>query len=219
MTDDQHEVLVSDHVAPSLPVAVTSLMKGVVYRDEHPKVWRDLVRLQPQMHDFFSICGLIVIVDETEGFAFLRQRPDDNAPDSASIPRLIARQPLSFSVSLMLALLRERLALFDARDGGTRLIVTADQIYQQMVTFLPQSSNEVALTKKVQADIDRVLQLGFLRRVNDEDATYEVRRIIKAFIDADRLAEFSRNSRAEAGLDGPADGDAEPALDAEDRTS
>ena len=76
---------------PDLPVAVTQLMKGVVYRDDHDKAWRSLLQLQAQVRDHVAVIGLQVVIDEAEGYAYLRSRPDD--PDEESpVPRLIARR-------------------------------------------------------------------------------------------------------------------------------
>ena len=63
---------------PDLPPAVTQLMKGVVYRDDHDKAWRNLLQLQAQVRDYVAVIGLQVVIDEAEGYAFLRQRPDDD---------------------------------------------------------------------------------------------------------------------------------------------
>ncbi len=170
-----------------LPLVVTSLMKGVVYRDTHEKVWRHLLPLQNQVRDHVATIGLIVFVDESEGYAFLRSRPDE--PDEErSVPRLVARRSLSFHVSMLLALLRRQLAEFDARSAETRLFLTREQIVDLVRVFLPSSSNEARVVDQIDALIAKVVDLGFLRRVGD--GSFEVRRILKAFVDAQWLADF-----------------------------
>jgi Domain of unknown function (DUF4194) len=171
-----------------LPLAVTSLMKGVVYRDNQPEVWRHLVQLQAQVRDHVAVMGLMVIVDETEGYAFLRSLPDDE--DRPPIPRLVARRSLSFHVSLLLALLRKKLAEFDATNSDTRLVLTRDQVVEMLRVFLPSSSNEARLIDQIDTHLAKVVDLGFLRRVGEQVPTYEVRRILKAFIDAEWLSGF-----------------------------
>jgi Domain of unknown function (DUF4194) len=52
---------------PDLPLAVTQLMKGVVYRDTHDHAWRSLLELQPQARDYVDVLGLQVVIDEAEG--------------------------------------------------------------------------------------------------------------------------------------------------------
>lgn len=174
---------------PNLSLAVTQLMKGVVYRDTHDRAWLSLLELQPQARDYVDVLGLQVVIDEAEGYAFLRQRSAD--PDEADpLPRLIPRRALSFHVSLLLALLRKKLAEFDAQGGDTRLMLTREQITELVRVFLPATSNEARLTDQIDAHINKTVELGFLRPVKNSEQVYEVRRILKAFVDGQWLADF-----------------------------
>jgi hypothetical protein len=174
---------------PDLSLAVTQLMKGVIYRDTHDRAWRSLLKLQPQARDYVDVLGLLIVVDEAEGYAFLRQRPDD--PDEADpLPRLIPRRTLSFHVSLLLALLRKKLAEFDAQGGDTRLMLTRAQITEMVRVFLPPTSNEARLTDQIDAHINKAVEFGFLRPAKNSEQAYEVRRILKAFVDGQWLADF-----------------------------
>jgi len=177
---------------PDLSLAVTQLMKGVVYRDTHERAWRYLFQSQPQVRDYVAVLGLQVVVDEAEGYAFCRQRPaDDTRDDDAEpLPRLIPRRPLSFHVSLLLALLRKKLAEFDAHGGDTRLMLSRDQIAEMMRVFLPATSNEARLADKIDSYLGKAVDLGFLRPAKNAEPVYEVRRILKAFVDAQWLADF-----------------------------
>src|SRR6201997_5707721 len=121
---------------PDLSLAVTQLMKGVVYRDTHDRAWLSLLELQPQARDYVDVLGLQVVIDESEGYAFLRQRPAD-PEEGDPLPRLIPRRALSFHVSLLLALLRKKLAEFDARNSDTKLVLTRDQLVEMVRLFLP----------------------------------------------------------------------------------
>jgi hypothetical protein len=194
---------------PDLSLAVTQLMKGVVYRDTHETPWRHLLQLQPQVRDYVAVMGLTVIIDEAEGYAFLRSRPDLDDEDGPAIPRLIPRRSLSFPVSLLLALLRKKLLEADAKDGDPRLILSRDQIVDMVRVFLPQHSNEARLIDQIDAHLGKVVDLGFLRRVRDSDGLYEVRRILKAFVDGQWLAELDRRliEYAQALRAGGRDGD------------
>jgi hypothetical protein len=174
---------------PDLSLAVTQLMKGVIYRDTHDRAWRSLLELQPQARDYVDVLGLQVIIDDAEGYAFLRQRPVD--PDeSEPRPRLIARRALSFHVSLLLALLRKKLAEFDAQGDDTRLMLTRDQMVEMIRVFLPATSNEARLTDQIDAHINKAVELGFLRPAKNSEQVYEVRRILKAFVDGQWLADL-----------------------------
>ena len=174
------------------PVAV-ALMKGVVYRDTHEVLWHQLLRLRGQASDYVSVLGLTLVVDEAEGYAFLRSRPEDI--DQPTAPRLVARRSLSFHVSLMLALLRKKLAEFDAASADTRLVLSRDQIVEMVRVFLPATSNEARLVSNIDTHLSKIIELGFLRRLHGADDTYEVRRILKAFVDGQWLAEFDTRLR------------------------
>jgi len=174
-----------------LPLVITHLMKGVVYADSHEKAWRHLLPLQAQVRDYVGVMGLTVIVDEAEGYAFLRSKPDDEEEDG-KLPRLIPRRALSFHVSLLLALLRKKLAEFDASGAETRLILTRDQLVEMVRMFLPESSNEARLVDQIDTQLAKIVDLGFLRRITGQEAAYEVRRILKAFVDGQWLAEFDQ---------------------------
>ncbi len=177
---------------PDLSLVVTHLMKGVVYRDTQDRAWRHLLQLQPQVRDYVAVLGLQVVIDEAEGYAFCRQRSDDerDAEGKTPLPRLIPRRSLSFHVSLLLALLRKKLAEFDAQGGDTRLMLTSDQIAEMVRVFLPSTSNEARLTDQIDSYVNKAVELGFLRQVKNAEPIYEVRRILKAFVDGQWLADF-----------------------------
>ena len=173
-----------------LPLVVTSLMKGVVYRDDQEVTWRHLLALQSQVRDHIDVLGLVVVIDETEGYAFLRSAPVDPEVEESSALRLVARRPLSFHQSLLLALLRKRLAQFDADASDTRLILTRDQIVEMLTVFMPARTTQTRMVDQIDSHIAKAIDLGFLRRVQGSEGVFEVRRILKAFVDGQWLSEF-----------------------------
>ncbi len=202
MNDRLHEN--DDSIEPSAPPAVpelsqlmVQLLKGVLYRDDDERLWAGLLRLQARVREQAAVLLLDLMLDEAEGYAFLKSRPDADEPEGAPrLPRLVARRPLSYPASLMLALLRKRLAEFDAAGGDTRLVLARDEIVELMRVFLPEGSNEARLVDQVDATVARVVELGFMRRLKpaagsaQDRGHYEVRRILKAFVDAQWLADF-----------------------------
>jgi Domain of unknown function (DUF4194) len=193
---------------PSLSLAVIPLMKGVVYRDGNEAAWQQIRQLQPQVRDYVNVLGLQVVIDEAEGYAYLRQRPAEDE-EAGQLPRLVPRRSLSFHVSLLLALLRKKLAEFDAQAGDTRLMLTRAQIVEMLRVFLPETSNEARLVDQIDAHIGKATDLGFLRPVKNAEQLYEVRRILKAYIDGQWLADFSGRlaeyARLTAGEEGSSD--------------
>jgi hypothetical protein len=186
-------------VPDQLPRVLVALMKGVVYRENDAALWQSLDSLQARAHDYVSLLGLELILDESEGYAYLRQRvveSDSEEPDGTGLPRLVARRRLGFPVSLLLALLRKRLAELDAKSGETRLIVSRDDMVDMMRLFAPDASNEARLTDRFDSHIGKVVELGFLRPLIGHADQYEVRRILKAFVDAQWLHDFDERLAA-----------------------
>jgi hypothetical protein len=181
-----------------LPPILVGLLKGVVYREQSPALWRDLLNLQGPVRDHFRLLGLEPIIDEAEGYAFLRQLDQQGSDQEERLPRLIARRPLSYPVSLLLVLLRKRLAQHDAQGAETRLVLAREQVVDMMRTFLAPGSNEAKIEDQIERHIGRVEELGFLRRLSDDEPLYEVRRILRAFVNADWLAELEAVYREHA---------------------
>ena len=196
-----------------LSVLAVALLKGVIYRESDERLWSALLNLQARVRDYMAVIGLELVLDEAEGYAFLRAKADNEEGETEKTPRLIARRPLSFPVSLLLALLRKKLAEFDAGGGDTRLVLSREDIVDLIRVFLPDSSNEARLIDQIETHVNKVVELGFLRKLkttSGNPAGFEVRRILKAFIDAQWLAEFDARLAVYreqlAGKDGGASG-------------
>jgi hypothetical protein len=173
-----------------LPLVLVALMKGVVYGENDATLWQHLLALQSRAREYLTVLGLDLILDEAEGYAYLRQRPQ--AEGEQPLPRLVARRPLSYPVSLILALLRKKLAELDAKSGETRLILGRDEIVEMVRVFLPDTTNEARFLSRIDSHIQKIVELGFLRRLRENDSQLEVRRILKAFVDAQWLQEFDQ---------------------------
>jgi hypothetical protein len=196
--------------AQELSSVVVPLLKGVLYQEDNPGLWGTILNLQASVRDYVAVLGLELMLDEAEGYAFLRSRKDENEDDQVAIPRLVARRQLSYPVSLLLALLRKKLAEFDAGGGDTRLILSRDEVVELIRIFLPAGSNEAKLIDQIDTTLNKIAELGFIRRLRGQGQMIEVRRIIKAFVDAQWLAEFDerlteyrqQNAQPPEGTDG-----------------
>ncbi|AOJ01615.1 MULTISPECIES: DUF4194 domain-containing protein [Burkholderia] len=178
-----------------LPAVAIALLKGVVYRDGNERLWAALLELQTHVRDYVAVLGLELVVDEAEGYAFVKSRAEHDAEagvDQTKLPRLVVRRPLSFPVSLLLALLRKKLAEWDAGGGDTRLVLAREDIVELARVFLPASTNEARLVDQIDTHVNKIVELGFLRRMKATSGppTFEVRRILKAFVDAQWLLDF-----------------------------
>jgi hypothetical protein len=181
-----------DDIPPSadLSSVLVPLLKGVTYRSDDAAHWHALLELQGRVRDHVAVLGLELTLDEAEGYAFLRSRGESDDPAQPKLPRLVARRPLTFQLSLLLALLRKKLAEFDAGGGDTRLIMSREQVVEMLRVFVPEGSNQARLIDQIDAQLNRVVDLGFVRRLRGQEHMFEVQRILKAFVDAQWLAEF-----------------------------
>jgi hypothetical protein len=167
-----------------------ALMKGVVYQDTDTAIWQALLGLQARVRDYLAVLGLELLLDEAEGYAWLRTRP---APeDGEALPRLVVKRPLSFPVSLLLAQLRKKLAEFDAGGEDARLILSRDEVVDMVRVFLPAGVNEARIVDQIDTHLNKIIELGFLRRMRGQTHLFEVRRILKVFVDAQWLSEFDQ---------------------------
>lgn len=180
----------------ALSAVVIPLLKGVVYQENDPSHWNQLVTLDAQIRDYVRVLDLELVLDESEGYAFLRSRePEPDKEGVVRLPRLFPRRQLSFPVSLLLALLRKKLAEFDASGGDARLVLSREEIIEMLRVFLPSQANEARLTDQIESHLNKISDLGFVRKLKARveaasPAAYEVRRILKAFVDAQWLADF-----------------------------
>ncbi len=191
----QAELSTENTSGNDLSTLIILLLKGVIYQDADASLWNALLLLQARVRDYVSVLGLELVLDEAEAYAFLRSRPPNQETDDAAVtlPRLIVRRALSFPVSLLLALLRKKLAEFDASGGDTRLVLSRDEIVELIRVFLPETSNEAKLMDQMETHLNKIVELGFLRKLKvatGQTSQFEVRRILKAFVDAQWLAEF-----------------------------
>jgi len=174
----------------NLSPVLIALMKGITSRDDDPALWQALLELQARVREYVAVLGLELILDEAEGYAYLKQRAA--AEGEPELAKLVARRQLGYPVSLMLALLRKKLAEFDAGSGESRLILSAEQIADLVRLFLADTANEAKLMDRVDSDIKKIVELGFLRKLRASEDRFEVRRILKSFVDAQWLSEFDR---------------------------
>ncbi|WP_226838902.1 DUF4194 domain-containing protein [Acidithiobacillus caldus] len=197
MEQDSTGAMTTAAAEPDLSSLLIGLLKGVQYREQDERQWAALLNLQARVRDYVAVLNLELVLDEAEGYAFLKSRPEPAEDDpSPRLPRLVARRPLSFPVSLLLALLRKKLAEFDAGGGDTRLVLSRDEIVELVRVFLPDGPNEAKLIDQIETTINKVVELGFLHKLKPASgslagqANFEVRRILKAFVDAQWLAEL-----------------------------
>lgn len=206
----------SDKLSKELRPVLVKLLQGFLTH-EHKKHWEALNLHQEYVRNYFRALGLYLHMNRDDGYAFLKTNPDESLQVSEADgdfesdndqltgsegddhpqrfgASLIRKMPLAFDVSLLLVLLRECLEQYDETvSDDYRLILKKQDLYEQLKTFYQNSfsgGDEVKLYKKFDALIVKVVGMGFLRELKLNSEVYEVRRSIKAFINASQLKEI-----------------------------
>ena len=175
--------------AGEFSIALIALMRGVTERDGNPTAWHALLRHAEAVRDHVAVLGLDLRLDETEGYAYLAQRPPIEG--QTELPRLVPRRQLSYQVSLLLALLRKKLVEHDAMSSDPRLILSRDAIADLVTLFLADAANQVRQQDRIDTTIKKVVEMGFLRPLRGQPDQFEVQRILRAFVDAQWLDRFN----------------------------
>lgn len=179
-------------VMPYAPV-VLKLLQNPLFSDEST-AWNMLLSYLTPIQEYFARMGLEVRVSEEDGYAYLHQPTlEDSEGQTITLPRLTRRDRLTYHATLLCVLLREWLDQFESThlDGG-KCTITDEQMRDLLRSFLPARTDERAIQRRTDSAIERLIDLGFLKRMpNTEKPTYfEVRRILKAKIDAEKLVEI-----------------------------
>ena len=165
---------------------VVSLLRGIIYRDTNPDLWQGLMELHPRVTEQGAILGLDFILDENEGYAYFKQK--EFSDSETEIPRLVQRRQLSYTASLLCVLLRKKLVEADSSGEITRVILTKEQIIDMVKLYMPDTGNEAKMVDRIETAIRRIVETGFLRIIDPVKTTYEIRRIIRAFVDAEMIS-------------------------------
>ncbi|NCB00977.1 MAG: DUF4194 domain-containing protein, partial [Spirochaetia bacterium] len=79
----------------------------------------------------------------------------------------------------------------DTYSSEPRLIIEASELSDMVSAFFPASNNEVKTLKRIDAHLQRIHDLGFIRFLDAKKDKFEVKRILKAYIDSQWLSQFN----------------------------
>ena len=164
-------------------VAIILLLKGIFYKSDNEKAFFELLHNSyGAIVEYFETIGLEVIVDENDGYAFVRNKTYDD--DEDALPKLISTRELSYKVSLLCLLLRKRLVDFDMQNDDQKAIILKEDIISELTLFFDTKFDEVKAQKEIESTIKKVEDLGFLKKLTNTEGSYEIKSSLKAFIDA-----------------------------------
>jgi hypothetical protein len=179
-------------IAPYTSV-VLKLLVGPLFSDDSTQ-WNMLLTYQKQIQEYLGHIGLSLEVQEMDGYAYLYQPEiEDEEGAIMALPRITRRDRLTFHATLLCVLLREWLDQQDAQNLDTSgCFITGEHIRELMSPFLPERTDMRKVERRIEAAINQVSDLGFLKRLSGQQdvAYFEIRRILKARIDAEKLVEI-----------------------------
>jgi hypothetical protein len=177
-------------------LAAVRLLQGVVYADEL-RPWETILSSQQPLTGYFARLGLLLVVDEAEGLAYLRQMLDEEQPEGYErLPKLFHKKRLSYDATLLCVLVREELRRFEEEDvNNERCVVDVTHLFDQWRTFFPPQHDEVRQRRDLLVAINKLDELGYLRKFSDEPEAWEIRRILKARLPVAELENLRKQLR------------------------
>ena len=163
------------------PVAVR-LLQGVVYHDDNLELWEQLLENSSPIAEYFGKLGLLLVVDEPDAMAYLRQWDEEEIPpDFPAVPRLFRRTPLGYEATLLCVLLRDELRQYEEEDvQNERCVITQSDLLSLWDAFFPDQTDSVRLNRSLTVALRKMEELKFVRQFEKDPPSWEIRRIIKA---------------------------------------
>jgi hypothetical protein len=172
---------------------VLKLLVNPLYSDDSTH-WNMVLTYQKQIQEYLEHIGLALEVQEMDGYAYLYQPEiEDEEGAIIALPRITRRDHLTFHATLLCVLLREWLDQQGAQNLEIEsCFITGEQIRELMLPLLPERTDMRKVEHRIEAAISQVSDLGFLKRLSGQQdvAYFEVRRILKARMDVEKLAEI-----------------------------
>lgn len=165
--------------------ALKGLIKGAIYRED-TIAWNQVITYTNPIKAFFEKLSLDVLVDEQEGFAFLKSISSDDGKDSSG--GLVVRRALSRNATALCVILREELHVWERSEREDQAcVLTRKQLREKMLPYSRLAEDDAKFHSLVDTAIGQACESQVLRLVNVEketdrrdDQQFQIQRIIKA---------------------------------------
>jgi hypothetical protein len=174
-------------------IAAIRLLQGVV-EVEDGRVWNLVLSNLSILEGYFARLGLRLVVDESEGLAYLKQFGEDEMPEGyESLPKLFRSTRLSYGQTLLCVLLRDELRRFEEEDThNDRCVVEEAELLEQWKPFFPQQDDDVRHHRELHGTLRKLEELGFVKKLDLDPPSWEVRRTLKVRVTAAELEHLQR---------------------------
>lgn len=167
-----------------------TLFKGPIHRNHQEDRWQSVLKYQSSIRDYIAKLNLTLVLDEGDGYCYLKQN------EGGDLPRLASSYQLGYHQTVLLVLLRKRLQEFDHKAQDPHLIVSLSDLQEEMRLFLQDTSDEAKQTKALRSDLEKIKEMGMIQWVKGRKDEIEVLRIIRSLIDANALHQIEESLRA-----------------------
>lgn len=176
--------------------AVVRLLKGTVNKKD--SIWGDVILYKKEIADYINIIGLELIIQEEDGYAFVKQFIIDEDDNTLG---LVNRRSIGFEVSVVLVILRQMLEEFESNPveiQSTTKYILKEDLKAEIERFLPKKYNTVQFLKELDSHINKIVDLKYLKEVseNDEEPKYIIHKILKDKVSLDVLNDFKNKLEA-----------------------
>jgi hypothetical protein len=191
MGDSTNDMLSPDTLPPPVPwaPAAVRLLQGIVYHDDPGNGWNEILAGVTPLSDYFARIGLMLVVNEEDGMAYLRQlEPEVLPPEYPSIPKLFRSVRLTFEASLLCVLLRDELRRFEEEiHRDDRCVIEQSSLLEMWQSLIPGEEDAVRANRNLGGQLRKLEELKFVRQFEKEPPSWEVRRILKARLPLETL--------------------------------
>jgi hypothetical protein len=168
------------------------LLRGPLYHDD--TLWKDLLIYMTPISRHLAQIGLVLHIDEEDGFAYVGQKDTE---DAESLPRLVRRRAMNADVSLLCVVLREEWEKDRSSfEGGERCYRSESDLSTILSILFPEQTDETKTENRFAGLYQKGKDLGILRETtrqgDDSERLFEVMPIIKALVTPEFVEEFKQ---------------------------
>ena len=185
----------SNHQLPDFEefgIPAIQLLRGVIYEDDEGTAWDILLANESDLTTYFAKIGLTMVIDRSEGLAYLRQLSDDERTGGYErLPRLFRKTPLSYAATVLCVLLRDEYRRFEDEDlDNQRCIVELETLLDEWKLLFDKDLDEVRVRKTLIANLSSLEKIKFVRKFGADGKAWEVKKILKARLPLDLLEDL-----------------------------
>jgi hypothetical protein len=181
-------------------VCIKLLQGPVIKRNEQDKIWNLLLRNRSFIDNYFATIGISLLVEESDGYAFLRQKNENIDEDFEPLPRLIRKVRLSVEESFLCVILRESLDYFESSDDFSEIFTMKEnEIMERLKNYSPEYTDELKFQNKLRQYLNKLEDLGYIENLSKRDYEdtqterndeYKINKIIRAIVSPEFLEDF-----------------------------